>query len=147
MHPREAYLDLSYLHPYNFFYKIFVKNFYTFNIFYKVFITVECLNLGLKGISMGPLYVLRGVGGHVLSTYQIPLGPIRVAQQRDDPRAAKRRRADPARAAGCDIYATVYPQCNSRAAAEDRARQAHNLCVYNAGAPATLCHMYANRGT
>jgi len=62
---------------------------------------------------MGPLYVLRGVGGHVLSTYQIPLGPIRVAQQRDDPRAAKRRRAQPARAAGCDIYATVYPQCNS----------------------------------
>ena len=45
---------------------------------------------------------------------------------------------------GRDIYATVYPQYNtqrkesraaaprptSRAAAEDRARQAHNLCVY-----------------
>jgi len=82
---------------------------------------------------MGPLYVLRGVGGHELSAYRIPLGPIRVAQQRDDPRAAKRRRAQPARAAGCDIYATVYPQCNSRAAAEDRARQAHNLYVYNVG--------------
>jgi len=90
-----------------------VKNFYTFNIFYNVFITVECLNLGLKGISMGPLYVLRGVGGHELSAYRIPLGPIRVAQQRDDPRAAKRRRAQPARAAGCDIFATVLPQCNT----------------------------------
>ena len=53
--------------------------------FYNVFITVKCLNLGLKGVSMGPLYVLRGVGGHGLSAYQIPLGPIRVAQQRDDP--------------------------------------------------------------
>ena len=90
-----------------------MKNFYTFNIFYNVFITVECLNLGLKGVSLGPLYVLRGMGGHGLSTYQIQLGPIGVAQQRDDPRAAKRRRAQPARAAGCDIFATVYTQCNS----------------------------------
>jgi len=37
--------------------------------FYNVFITVECLNLGLKGNLLGPLYILRGMGGHGLSAY------------------------------------------------------------------------------
>jgi hypothetical protein len=120
--------------------------------------------MGLKGISMGPLYVLRGVGGHGLSAYRIPLGPTRGAQQRavPEPRSgegctppAQRavtfmqhciynatvyRSRPPAREAGTrasakrehmeriagaarrDIFATVYPQCNSRAAA-------HNLCA------------------
>jgi hypothetical protein len=32
-----------------------------------------------------------------------------------------------------------------RAAAEDRARQAHNLCVYNPGEPATICRIDLSR--
>ncbi len=96
-----------------------------------------------KGYIYGTPICIKGGGGHVLSAYQILLGPIGGAQQRDDSRAAKRRRVQPARAAGCDIYATVYPQCNSREAAEDRARQAHNLCVYNVGnACDTMSHWH-----
>jgi hypothetical protein len=92
-----------------------------------------------KGCFFGTPICIKGDGGHGLSAYRIPLGPIGVAQQRDDPRAAKRRGLHPARAAGCDIYATLYPQCNGlpvpgprpakRARRMESRAAAHNLCA------------------
>ena len=130
--------------------------------FYNVFITVECLNLGLKGVSMGPLYVLRGVGGHVLSAYRIPLGPTRGAQQRavPEPRSGEGCTPPAQRAVTfmqhCIHNATVYrsrppareagPKNHQpRSGAQPMREHAHNLCVYNAGAPATICRIDISR--
>jgi hypothetical protein len=130
--------------------------------FYNVFITVECLNLGLKGVSMGPLYVLRGVGGHGLSAYRIPLGPTRGAQQRavPEPRSGEGCTPPAQRAVTfmqhCIHNATVHrsrptareagPKNHQpRSGAQPMREHAHNLCVYNAGAPATICRIDISR--
>jgi hypothetical protein len=103
---------------------------------------------------MGPLYLLRGMG---VTDYRHTrsLGTHKRRATARRPRAAKRRGLHPARAAGCDIYATVLPQCNDlpipgprpakRARRKESRAAAHNLCVYNAGAPATICRIDISR--
>jgi hypothetical protein len=119
-----------------------------------------------KGYIYGTPICIKGGGGSRTIGIPDPLGTHKRRATARRPRAAKRRGLHPARAAGCDIYATLYPQCNSipfpapgprsgpeeaesRAAAHNLcasgAQPAHNLCVYNAGAPATICRIDISR--
>jgi hypothetical protein len=90
---------------------------------------------------MGPLYVLRGVGGHGLSAYRIPLGPTRGAQQRavPEPRSGEGCTPPAQRAVTfmqhCIHNTTVYrsrPPAREAGPKNHQPRSraaAHNLCA------------------
>ena len=66
-----------------------------------------------KGYIYGTPICIKGGGGSRTIGIPDPLGTHKRRATARRPRAAKRRRAQPARAAGCDIYATVLPQYNT----------------------------------
>jgi hypothetical protein len=92
-----------------------------------------------KGYIYGTPICIKGGGGS--RTIGIPdsLGTHKRRATARRPRAAQRRGLHPARAAGCDIYATVLPQCNDlpipgprpakRARRKESRAAAHNLCA------------------
>jgi hypothetical protein len=92
-----------------------------------------------KGYIYGTPICIKGGGGSRTIGIPDPLGTHKRRATARRPRAAKRRRAQPARAAGCDIYATLYPQYNDlpipgprpakRARRTTSRAAAHNLCA------------------
>ena len=66
-----------------------------------------------KGCIYGTPICIKGGGGSRTIGIPDPLGTHKRRATARRPRAAQRRGLHPARAAGCDIYATLYPQCNS----------------------------------
>jgi hypothetical protein len=92
-----------------------------------------------KGYIYGTPICIKGGGGSRTIGIPDPLGTHKRRATARRPRAAKRRGLHPARAAGCDIYATLYPQCNGlpvpgprpakRARRTTSRAAAHNLCA------------------
>jgi hypothetical protein len=115
-----------------------------------------------KGCIYGTPICIKGVGGHGLSAYRIPLGPTRGALLRavPEPRSGEGCTPPAQRAVTfmqhCIHNATVYrsrppareagpKKGEPRSGAQPMREHAHNLCVYNAGAPATICRIDISR--
>jgi hypothetical protein len=123
-----------------------------------------------KGCIYGTPICIKGGGGSRTIGIPDPLGPTRGAQQRavPEPRSgegctppAQRavtfmqhcihnatvyRSRPPAREAGTKATQRAAEEHNQpRSGAQPMREHAHNLCVYNAGAPATICRIDISR--
>jgi hypothetical protein len=79
----------------------------------KAYCKFSSMGCWSKGCIYGTPICIKGGGGSRTIGIPDPLGTHKRRATARRPRAAKRRGLHPARAAGCDIYATLYPQCNS----------------------------------
>jgi hypothetical protein len=115
-----------------------------------------------KGCIYGTPICIKGGGGSRIIGIPDPLGPTRGAQQRavPEPRSGEGCTPPAQRAVTfmqhCIHNATVYrsrppareagPKNHQpRSGAQPMRERAHNLCVYNAGAPATICRIDISR--
>jgi hypothetical protein len=115
-----------------------------------------------KGCIYGTPICIKGGGGSRTIGIPDPLGPTRGAQQRavPEPRSGEGCTPPAQRAVTfmqhCIHNATVYrsrptareagPKNHQpRSGAQPMREHAHNLCVYNAGAPATICRIDISR--
>ena len=115
-----------------------------------------------KGYIYGTPICIKGGGGSRIIGIPDPLGPTRGAQQRavPEPRSGEGCTPPAQRAVTfmqhCIHNATVHrsrptareagPKNHQpRSGAQPMREHAHNLCVYNAGAPATICRIDISR--
>jgi hypothetical protein len=115
-----------------------------------------------KGYIYGTPIFIKGDGGSRTIGILDPLGPTRGAQQRavPEPRSGEGCTPPAQRAVTfmqhCIHNATIYrsrppareagPKNHQpRSGAQPMREHAHNLCVYNAGAPATICRIDISR--
>ena len=115
-----------------------------------------------KGYIYGTPYIIRGDGGSRTIGILDRFGThwSRATARRPEPRSGDGRNLPAQRAVTfmqhCIHNATVYrsrppareagPKNHQpRSGAQPMREHAHNLCVYNAGAPATLCHIDLSR--